>query len=101
MWTSATREHYSRRTMRYQSDLTDAEGVVTEPHLSPARCTVRPRSWEVGEIVHAIFSVMRGGIAWRLVPIVFSFWRTFYRRFAAWRNDWVFEKIKPALVIAD
>lgn len=101
MWTPATREHYSRRTMRYQSDLTDAEWAVIEPHLPPARCTGRPRSWDMREIVDAIFYVMRGGIAWRLLPIDFPPWSTVYRWFAAWRDGCVFEKINHALVIAD
>ena len=43
MWTPTTREQHSRKALRYQTDLTDAEWVVIEPHLPPAHGTGRPR----------------------------------------------------------
>ena len=101
MWTPTTREHYSRRAMRYQSDLTDAEWRVIEPLLPPAHWTGRPRAWPLREIVNAIFYVMRGGIAWRLLPSDFPPWSTVYRWFAAWRDSCLFERINHALVMAD
>ena len=60
MWTPTTREHYRRRTPRYQTDLTDAEWHVIEPLLPPAKGTGRPRAWPLREIVNAIFYVLRG-----------------------------------------
>jgi putative transposase len=33
MWTPTTRRHYSRTSLRYQTDLTDAEWVVIRPLL--------------------------------------------------------------------
>ena len=42
MWTPITREHHSRKALRYQIDLTDAEWVVIEPHLPPAHGTGGP-----------------------------------------------------------
>ena len=101
MWTPTTREHYSRRATRYQSDLTDEEWRVIEPHLPPAKRTGRPRAWPLREIVNAIFYVMRGGIAWRLLPSDFPPWSTVYRWFAAWRDACLFERINHALVMAD
>ena len=47
MWTPTTREQHSRKALRYQTDLTDAEWVVIEPHLPPAHGTGRPRSWPI------------------------------------------------------
>jgi len=101
MWTPTTREYYSRGAMRYQSDLTDAEWRVIEPLLPPAKKTGRPRAWPLREIVNAIFYVMRGGIAWRLLPSDFPPWSTVYRWFAAWRDACLFERINHALVMAD
>jgi transposase len=101
MWTPTTRAHYSRRTNRYQSDLTDEEWRVIKPYLPPAKRTGRPRAWPLREIVNAIFYVMRGGIAWRLLPSDFPPWSTVYRRFAAWRDSCLFERINHALVMAD
>ena len=42
MWTPTTREQHSRKALRYQTDLTDAEWVVIEPHLPPAHGMGRP-----------------------------------------------------------
>jgi putative transposase len=63
MWAPATREQYTRRAARYQTDLTDAEWRVIAPYLPPARTTGRPRAWPMREIVIAIFYMLRGGIA--------------------------------------
>ena len=68
---------------------------------SAARKTGRPRAWPLREIVNAIFYVMRGGIAWRLLPSDFPPWSTVYRWFAAWRDACLFERINHALVMAD
>ncbi len=61
MWTPTTREQHNRKAPRYQTDLTDAEWAVIEPHLPPARGTGRPRLWPMREIVNGIFYVMRAG----------------------------------------
>lgn len=101
MWTPTTREHYRRRTPRYQTDLTDTEWHVIEPLLPPAKKMGRPRAWPLREIVNAIFYVLRGGIAWRLLPSDFPPWSTVYRWFAAWRDAGLFETINHALLMAD
>ena len=44
MWTPTTREQHIRKTNRYQTDVTDEEWRVIEPHLPAASCTGRPRS---------------------------------------------------------
>src|SRR5260370_23092778 len=59
MWTPTTREQHNGKGTRYQSDLTDAEWRVIEPHLPEPRATGRPRSWAMREIVNGIFYVMR------------------------------------------
>jgi transposase len=94
------RAHRRRRTARPQR-LTDEEWRVIEPHLPPARTTGRPRAWPMREIVNAIFYVLRGGMAWRLLPSDFPPWSTIYRWFAAWRDGCVFERINHSLVMAD
>ena len=101
MWTPATRKNYSRRGLRYQSDVTDEEWRVIEPYLPPAKDTGRPRAWPLREIVNGIFYVMRSGCPWRQLPKDLPPWSTVYRWFAAWRDACVFEKINHALVMAD
>ncbi len=82
MWTPTTREQHSRSELRYSTDLTDAEWTVIEP-LLPAACPHgRPRLRSMREIVNGIFYVLRGGIAWRLLPPL-----TTPPSFA-WRGPW-------------
>ncbi len=101
MWTAATRNEYSRKTARYQSDVTDAEWQVIEPYLPVAKRTGRPRVWPPREIVNGIFYVLRSGCAWRQMPTDLPPWSTVYRWFAAWRDACVFERINHMLVMAD
>jgi putative transposase len=101
MWTPTTREQHNRKAQRYQSDLTDEEWRVIEPHLPEPRATGRPRSWAMREIVNGIFYVMRAGCAWRLLPTDFPPWGTIYRWFATFRDDGHFEAINHTLVMAD
>ncbi len=61
------RRQHSRVGLRYETDLTDAEWALIEPPLpKPATCG-RPPVWTMREILNAIFYVLRGGIAWRLI----------------------------------
>ncbi|GAB0120390.1 IS5 family transposase [Acidisoma sp. 7E03] len=53
------------------------------------------------EIVNAIFYVLRGGIAWGLLPKDFPPWSTVYRWFARFRDDGTWERINHHLVMLD
>ena len=53
------------------------------------------------EIVNAVFYVLRGGIAWRLLPRCFPPWRTVYGWFIRLRDDGAWETIKHHLVMLD
>lgn len=101
MWTQANRKDYIRNVARYQSDVTDEEWRLIEPHLPPTRQTGRPRAWPLREIVNGIFYVMRSGCPWRQLPTDLPPWGPVYRWFAAWRDTCLFEKINHALVMTD
>lgn len=101
MWNPTTREHHSRTGLRYASDLTDAEWALLEPLLPPPCDQGRPRSWPLREILNAIFYVLRGGIAWRLLPSDLPPKSTAFRWFAEWRDAGLFEMINHMLVMAD
>jgi putative transposase len=60
----------------YQTDLSDAEWALIEPHLPTPRAPGRPRGGPLGEILDAVFYVVRGGCAWRLLPHDFPPWQT-------------------------
>ncbi len=101
MWTPATRRRHSREGLRYETDLTDAEWGVIEP-LMPEPCKQgRPRAWPLRDIVNAIFYVLRGGVAWRLLPNDLPPRTTVYRWFALWRDTGLFETMNHVLVMAD
>ena len=55
MWTPTTRRQHSRDGLRYETDLTDKEWRLIEPHLPPPSGYGRPRAWPMREIVNAIF----------------------------------------------
>ena len=101
MWTPATRLQHTRVSKRYQTDLTDAEWSLIAGFAPPDRSAGRRRTWSFREIVNAIFYVLRGGVAWRLLPKDFPPWQTVYRWFAWLRDDGAFERINHALVMQD
>ena len=101
MWTPSTRKQRIRKTNRYQTDVTDEEWHVIEPHLPAANSTGRPRAWPMREIINGIFYVMRAGCPWRLLPSDLPPWNTIYCWFAKFRDEDRFEKINYALVDTD
>jgi putative transposase len=101
MWTPTTRRQHSRADLRYGSDTTDAEWQILEPLLPAEVPRGRKRAWPMREIVNAIFYVLRGGIAWRLLPRCFPPWRTVYRWFARFRDAGVWESLNHHQVMLD
>ena len=53
------------------------------------------------EVLNAMCYVLRGGIAWRLMPDNFPPWRTVYRWFARLCDDGLWETINHHLVVRD
>src|SRR5215213_2469630 len=71
----------------YQSDLSDAEWSCLEPHLPVPKATGRPKLHCAREILDAVFYIVRGGCAWRLLP----------HDFPTWRIDGTWERMHAAL----
>lgn len=101
MWTPTTRAQHSRSGLRYGSDVTDREWVIHEPLLPQWAGVGRRPAWPMREIVNAIFHVLRGGIARRLLPDSFPPWHTLYRWFARLRNEGIWENLNHRLVMLD
>jgi putative transposase len=101
MWTATTRAQYMRDELRFASDVTDTEWAVLEPLLPPPADVGRPPEWPMREIVNAIFYVLRGGVAWRMLPPCFPPRQTVYGWFAAWRRARVWEAVTHQLVMLD
>ena len=81
----------------YQTDLSDEEWEVIEPHLPCPKAPGRPRLHPLREILDAVFYVVRGGCAWRLLPHDFPPWKTVYHYFRFWRIDGTWERLHAAL----
>jgi transposase len=79
------------------TDLCDAEYAHLEPHLPPPSPLGRPRVRPVREILDAIFSVVRSGCAWRLLPHEFPPRKTAYHYFRGWRLDGTWDHRNAAL----
>ena len=101
MWTPATRRQHSREGLRYETDVTDAEWALIEPHLPKPHRRGRPRERSLREVLNAIFYVLRGGIAWRLLPSDLPPRSTVFGWFSLWRDSGLFESLNHILVMAD
>ena len=71
----------------YATDLSDDEWRILEPLVPKAKLGGRPRAHQTRELLNAIFYVLRGGCAWRLLPHDFLPWQTAYHYFRA-RGAW-------------
>jgi putative transposase len=81
----------------YQSDLLDEEWEVLKPHLPVPKAPGRPRLHPLREVLDAVFYVVRGGCAWRLLPHDFPPWKTVYHYFRLWRLDGTWQRVHEAL----
>jgi putative transposase len=81
----------------YPSDLTDREWHLIKSLIPPAERGGRPRSTDMRLVLNAIFSVARGGSAWRYVPREYPPWATVYGYFRRWRLGGVWQRINARL----
>jgi transposase len=83
----------------YPSSMTDGEWAIIEPLLA---ASARPRGGRPPKhslrlIVDAIRYLVRGGIAWRLLPGNFPPWPTVYWWFAKWTADHTLDHLHDTL----
>lgn len=81
----------------YSTDLSDEEWEILQPLVPEATPGGRPRVHQTRELLEAIFYVVRGGCAWRLLPHDFPPWQTAYHYFRVWRIDGTWERIHSTL----
>lgn len=68
------------------------------PDASPGG---RPRRAASRELINAILDMLRGGLAWRLLPHDFSPWQTDHDYLRRWQARGVWERIHHAVLVAD
>lgn len=99
-WTETTREQHDRSSLRYASDVTDAEWDIIEPFMPPPANVGRPREVDMREVWNAIQYIASGGIAWALLPKDFPPSSTVRYWFYRFRNEGLFELINDVLTMA-
>ncbi len=72
-------------------------GPSLPPLIPPAKPGGRPRSVKMRQILNGIFSILRSGGAWRLLPHDDPAWSTVYHHFRLWRNQGVWERLVTTL----
>ena len=82
----------------YPSDLNDTQWKIICPLLPEATCG-RKRKYPLRHLLNAILYLVRGGIAWRMLPKTFPPWRTVYTQFWRWRQAGVWQRVSDALVV--
>ena len=81
----------------YPSDLNDAEWTLLEPDIPAIKTGGRPAKYSRREIVNGILYVLRGGIAWRMMPHDLPAWDTVYAYYNRWRKAGLWEDIHQIL----
>jgi transposase len=82
---------------RYPSDLTDEEWAIIAPLFSKSEKRGRTPRHDLRRVLDGCFYILRGGIAWRMMPHDLPPWRVVYDRFSLWRKTGKWERINQAL----
>src|SRR5829696_786363 len=69
----------------YPTDLSDAEWTRLRSYLPSLKAESRLRTHSLRDVLDAIFYIVRGGCAWRLLPHDFPPWSTVYYHFRRFR----------------
>jgi putative transposase len=71
----------------YPTDLTDQEWAFIAPYVPTAKPGGRPEKYPKRDIRDGIFSILRGGGAWRMLPHDFPPWQMVYQYVGRWNQD--------------
>jgi putative transposase len=82
---------------QYPTDLTDGEWEWIEPYVPQPKPGGRPATHPRRMILNAIFYIVRGGCAWRLLPKNFAPWPTVYGYFRQWVRSGLWEELNHLL----
>lgn len=99
MWKNDNREQYNRDSLRYPSDLTDAEWAEIEPLVPPARPGGNKRTIILRDIVDGIMYVLGTGCQWRAVPSDLPPRSTLYDYLQRWTHDGTLERMHHTLYV--
>ena len=89
--------HEQTKSGNYTTGTSDAEWAVIEKILGGPPKLGRPPRFERRAVFDAIFSMVRTGGAWRLLPNDLPPWRVVYYSYARWRAEGLWQKLHDAL----
>ena len=81
----------------YPTDLTEQQWHILKPLIPTSKAGGRPHTVNIREIINAIFYVLAGGCAWRLMPHDLPPWSTVYYYFRCWRNEGLWQQMNQTL----
>src|SRR5215471_7186921 len=81
----------------YPTDLTDAEGDLIKNVIPPPKPGGRHRARDMRAVVNAIFSVVDGGIQWRMLPPAYPQWPSVYWYCSQWRDSGAWQRLHDTL----
>ena len=101
MWKPEHRRACDRRSLRYPSDMTDAEWALVERLIPPAKHGGRKRTVNVREVLNGIFYVLWTGCQWQALPKDLPPKSTVHGYFELWDWDGTLERIHHALYVQE
>jgi transposase len=99
MWTTKNRPRYNRDTLRYPSDLTDAEWSQIAPLIPPGKRGGGKRRVDLREVMNGIMYILSTGCQWRAIPKDLPARSTLYDYFDLWSWNGTLERIHHALYV--
>ena len=99
MWTNENRARYDRSNLRYPSDLTDAEWLLIEPLIPPAKRGGGKRKVNMRQVVNGLMYVLSTGCQWRAIPKDLPPKSTVYGYFDLWTYDGALDRIHHVLYV--
>lgn len=93
------RPSWRPKQRRYPSDLTSEQWNLISALLRQEvkGAGGRPRTYPLREILNGMLYVLRGGIAWRMMPNDLPPWSTVYGQFRKWKKDGTFARMNEIL----
>ena len=99
MWTAETRPRYNRDTLRYPSDLTDAEWALIQPLIPPGKSGGGKRRVDIREVINGVMYLLSTGCQWRALPKDLPPRSTVHDYLGLWNWDGTLDRIHHALYL--
>jgi transposase len=99
MWTNDNRGRYDRSTLRYPSDLTEAEWALIRPLIPAAKRGGNKRTVDVREVVNGVMYILSTGCQWAALPTDLPPRSTVNDYFRRWEYDGTLDRFHHTLYV--